>query len=496
MAHCGKRVSLVLFLQYGFPWGEGSVVILRDRSWWRGSMRRARFAAVLHLTAVLLPVGVISYVLFGWNGLPLVAISALVVLGRHASSCSYWSLRVSDLTQLGAVILAVILIGLGIASSLLLVGLALRPPLFTVGCLAIAALSLERIARMIERHDDLVLVGTPRETDQLLRDIVLHPRRRFGKTTVVTSDGTGAIRVVDVVRRNRPAVVVLGDGPERESTIPHVLAVTPADVRVVGIHQFYEYAFGRVPVEHLSPAWFMSVMHIYRRPYSRAVKRAFDVLMSGVGLLVCAPLLAVLAVLVRCSGPGPVLFRQTRLGEGGRTYQVLKLRTMVDAAEESSGAAWATSDDPRVTRIGAFLRDTRLDEIPRFRNVLRGDMSLVGPRPERPEFLDRLQRDVPFWTARHMVKPGLTGWAQLNIGYTSDAGGAAEKLSYDLYYLRHSSLWMDIVISLATIQFMALGVLSRAPRHAPRTLAAPEPVPAVQNPDASTVSSMTPGQWS
>jgi lipopolysaccharide/colanic/teichoic acid biosynthesis glycosyltransferase len=220
----------------------------------------------------------------------------------------------------------------------------------------------------------------------------------------------------------------------------------------------------------------------------------FDVVMSCVGLLVCAPLLAVLAVLVRCSGPGPVLYRQARLGEGGRTYEVLKLRTMVDAAEESSGAAWATSDDPRVTRIGAFLRDSRLDEIPQFWNVLRGDMSLVGPRPERPEFLDHLRREVPFWTARHMVKPGLTGWAQLNIGYTSDAGGAAEKLSYDLYYLRHRSLWMDIVISLATIQFMASGVLSRAPRHAPWTLA--EPAPAVQQQDASAVSSMAPGQSS
>jgi exopolysaccharide biosynthesis polyprenyl glycosylphosphotransferase len=186
---------------------------------------------------------------------------------------------------------------------------------------------------------------------------------------------------------------------------------------------------------------------LYRRPYSQFAKRTFDVTVSLVlGLLVC-PVLPVLALLVRRSGP--VIFRQVRLGEGGRPFTIYKFRTMrVDA--EANGAVWASEHDPRITPVGRFLRKMRLDELPQLWNVLRGEMSIVGPRPERPEFVAQLEAEVPFWGRRHLVKPGVTGWAQVRRGYTADAAGTGDKLSYDLWYLRHRSLVVDLAICVKT----------------------------------------------
>src|SRR5207244_8332575 len=156
-------------------------------------------------------------------------------------------------------------------------------------------------------------------------------------------------------------------------------------------------AFGRLPVRHLTPAWFMSVLHFYRRPYTRLAKRTFDTVVAGAALLAAAPLLPLIALLVKRT-PGHVIFRQTRLGEGGRQCTMLKFRTMRADAEANGHALWAEARDPRITGTGRFLRRTRLDELPQLWNVLRGDMSVVGPRPERPEFLELLQEAVPYWT--------------------------------------------------------------------------------------------------
>jgi lipopolysaccharide/colanic/teichoic acid biosynthesis glycosyltransferase len=157
---------------------------------------------------------------------------------------------------------------------------------------------------------------------------------------------------------------------------------------------------------------------------------------------------------------GPVIFCQTRLGEGGRVFTLYKFRTMrVDA--ELSGAVWAAEHDPRVTPVGRFMRKTRLDELPQLWNVLRGDMSFVGPRPERPEFLAELEAEVPFWRRRHLVKPGLTGWAQVRRGYTADAAGTGDKLSYDLWYLRHRSLVVDLAICVKTLSTVLSGFGAR-----------------------------------
>jgi lipopolysaccharide/colanic/teichoic acid biosynthesis glycosyltransferase len=152
-----------------------------------------------------------------------------------------------------------------------------------------------------------------------------------------------------------------------------------------------------------------------------------------------------------------VLYRQTRLGEGGKTFEMLKFRTMVDGAEEGGAARWAEVHDPRVTAFGGLLRRTRMDEVPQLWNVLRGEMSIIGPRPERPEFLTLLEAEVPFWTRRHLVKPGITGWAQVRTGYASDVVGTVEKLSYDLFYIKHRSLLLDLAIALMTVRTVVSG---------------------------------------
>ena len=202
--------------------------------------------------------------------------------------------------------------------------------------------------------------------------------------------------------------------------------------------------------------WFMSLLHLHQRRYSGLSKRLFDVVGAALGLLLSAPLLALISLTLRWT-EGPVLFRQVRAGQGGSLFEMYKFRTMGADAEEPGSSRWATVDDPRVTPFGRILRRTHLDELPQFWNVLRGDMSIVGPRPERPEFIEQLEAAVPHWGRRLLIKPGLTGWAQIHFGYASDVDGAAAKLSYDLWYLRHRSMLLDLAICLKTVSSMAFG---------------------------------------
>jgi exopolysaccharide biosynthesis polyprenyl glycosylphosphotransferase len=260
----------------------------------------------------------------------------------------------------------------------------------------------------------------------------------------------------EVVAETRPDIVVLAPGRNRPAAFEHLLEAAESGFRVVELAQFYEHAFGRVPVRDLTWAWFMSVLHLYQQPYTSAAKRAVDVVGAIVLIVLTLPLYPLLALLVRRS-PGPIVVRQERLGEHGRVFTMYKFRTMYADAEPPGQAVWAGVDDPRVTGAGRLMRRLRLDELPQLWNVLKRDMSLVGPRPERPEFLDQLREAVPFWTRRHLVRPGITGWAQVRRGYTADAGSTMEKLSYDLWYIRHRSITVDIAICLRTLAVLILG---------------------------------------
>jgi exopolysaccharide biosynthesis polyprenyl glycosylphosphotransferase len=271
--------------------------------------------------------------------------------------------------------------------------------------------------------------------------------RRPAFDVVGTVAGSGSAELDGVIEAQRPDVVVIADDVAYEAVLESLLTLRP-NARVAGIASFFEYALGRIPVEQITPAWFTCLLHPRQRTYSRLVKRAFDLVVAGVALVIAAPLLAVLALLTKTDGPA--FYRQSRVGERGRTFTIYKLRTMACDAE-SNGATFSLDGDPRVTGLGSFLRRTHLDELPQLWNVLKGDMSVVGPRPERPEFIASLESTIPYWSRRLLVKPGITGWAQLRCSYASDCEGMRRKLSYDLWYLRHGSLFVDLAVCFTTL---------------------------------------------
>jgi exopolysaccharide biosynthesis polyprenyl glycosylphosphotransferase len=328
--------------------------------------------------------------------------------------------------------------------------------LFTFALMLLLEAAKARIAPLRTR---VLLVGGGRSTRDLIEMLAQAGGERFAAVGVVGDETEaaaiggvpmlGGIDVLDsVVAEQKPDLVVLSVEKGRPDVFSHLAKINDPKFRIVGVPEFFEHAFGRVPIRNMTDAWFMSVLHLYQRPYSAWAKRGFDIVVALFGLLLTAPLFGVLALLVR--GSGPVFYRQTRLGEHGEHFTIFKFRTMYPDAE-TNGAVWAAQGDPRTTEIGRLLRRSRLDELPQLINVLRGDMSIVGPRPERPEFLDQLEETVPFWSRRHLLKPGITGWAQLRAGYASDSLATEEKLSYDLWYLRHQSLVVDFLICARTL---------------------------------------------
>ena len=219
---------------------------------------------------------------------------------------------------------------------------------------------------------------------------------------------------------------------------------------------FIEKLHQRIPNEHINAQWIIECQEDHTVVYNTAVKRALDIVVASVALVILLPFFALAALAVRIGSPGPIIFRQTRVGQFGQPFTMLKLRTMVQHAEQN-GAQWASKSDNRITPVGQFLRRSRLDEIPQLLNVLAGEMSLVGPRPERPEFTKTLESKIPFFVHRVLVKPGITGWAQVNSGYAATEAEAATKLSFDLYYVKNLSFAMDLRVLLRTISSFASG---------------------------------------
>ncbi|HXG02822.1 MAG TPA: TIGR03013 family XrtA/PEP-CTERM system glycosyltransferase [Candidatus Binatia bacterium] len=223
-------------------------------------------------------------------------------------------------------------------------------------------------------------------------------------------------------------------------------------IRVEDWPTFYEKQTGKILVTDLRPSWLIYSDGFVKTTLVQRVKRGVDLVGAAVGLLLTLPLMLVIAVAIKLDSRGPVLFRQRRVGQHGRIFVLNKFRSMREDAEAGSGAVWAQPDDPRVTRVGRILRKTRLDELPQLYNVLVGHMSFVGPRPERPEFVRMLQREIPFYLGRLAVKPGLTGWAQVRRAYAASVDDTLEKLQYDLYYIKNLSPFLDFLIVLDTLQ--------------------------------------------
>lgn len=208
---------------------------------------------------------------------------------------------------------------------------------------------------------------------------------------------------------------------------------------------------GKLYLDGLRPSSFIYSEGFRVKPSQQIARRIVSTLTAALGLLLFLPFFPIVLLLVRLSSPGPIFFRQTRVGMGGRNFIVYKFRTMRTDAE-ATGAKWATKNDPRVTKVGMFMRKTRLDEVPQLWNVLRGDMGFVGPRPERPEFVPWLSEQIPYFDLRHMIRPGLTGWAQVRYGYGATLAESREKLEFDLYYIKHMSLGLDLLIMFETVK--------------------------------------------
>lgn len=246
--------------------------------------------------------------------------------------------------------------------------------------------------------------------------------------------------------------------PDRRGHVPmnELLDLRMKGVQIEEATSWLERISGKIEVENLNPSWLVFNEGFRRSSVFIFLRRLFSIAISLVGLILSAPLIPLIMLAVRLDSEGPAFYTQTRMGKNGSLFKVVKFRTMRLDAEFATGPQWAGDNDPRVTRVGKFLRTTRLDEIPQLWCVLKGDMAFVGPRPERPEFIEQLSKEIPFYGVRHMVRPGVTGWAQIKYKYGSTVEDAREKLQYDLFYIKNASLGLDLLIVFQTVKTVLL----------------------------------------
>ena len=231
---------------------------------------------------------------------------------------------------------------------------------------------------------------------------------------------------------------------------------------VYDIATFYENFTEKIPVYYITDFWIIlrTFAGITEKIYSNRLKRVSDLMLAFTGFALTSPVMFLSAIAIKLTSRGPVFYKQVRVGYDDEHFEIIKFRSMTVNAE-TDGAVWAQENDPRVTLVGKFIRKTRIDELPQLWNILRGDMTLIGPRPERPEFVEQLKKDIPYYSLRHAIKPGLTGWAQVNYRYGASTEDAMEKLQYDLYYIRHLSFRLDLRIFFRTIRVMLFGIGAR-----------------------------------
>ena len=283
---------------------------------------------------------------------------------------------------------------------------------------------------------------------------IYHGAERFGHPVFgsIHTFGREQLAYIDV------SIVVIAVSARRlmEDNARELLELPLAGIEILNLGGFVEHYFKEIDIGFDCPDWFASTPSVPGNPSIFAAKRIIDIAGGVLGLLISLPLWPLIAIAIKLDSSGPVLFKQTRVGWHNRPFTIVKFRTMASDAEKN-GAQWAEPEDDRVTRVGKFLRRTRLDELPQFWNVLKGDMALVGPRPERPQFVEGLAKEIPFYEQRHLVPPGLTGWAQVRYRYGASKEDAKRKLQFELYYIRHLSLMFDIEILLRTIPMLAKG---------------------------------------
>lgn len=308
-----------------------------------------------------------------------------------------------------------------------------------------ATTSIASIRRRADRRGFKVVASVAAPGDKAVSQDALHTN---GKSITDLAVEYGVDEIVVAMDDRR------GNLPVRD-----LLDARLAGIDVIDILEFLERETGKIRVDLVSPGWLIFSPGFRRSKLRRLAKRTLDVAVCGALLAISWPvmLLVALAIKIEDGMSASVFYRQWRVGQGNNEFNVLKFRSMREDAEAGGKAVWASKDDNRVTRVGAFLRKSRLDELPQVLNVLSGQMSIVGPRPERPEFVQELQKNIPYYSERHMVKPGVTGWAQLKYSYGASEEDAIEKLQYDLYYLKNQTLFLDVMIILQTVEVVLWG---------------------------------------
>jgi sugar transferase (PEP-CTERM system associated) len=311
----------------------------------------------------------------------------------------------------------------------------------------------------------VLIVGTGSEAQGVLSDLRAddrHMREVIGFFPTAVDDETlvdgapifdRARPLTDIVSTYGIDEIVVAVREQRGGVMPmeQLLTCRTRGIRILDLAGFYERSHAEVPVDSLKASWLVYGDGFVQGPARRLAKRTFDVVTSAILLVVAAPVMLLTALAIKLDSRGPLFYRQERVGLGGRAFQCVKFRSMCIDAESDGVARWATKNDSRVTRVGAFLRKTRIDELPQLFSVLKGEMSIVGPRPERPEFVAKLKSQIPFYDLRHGVKPGVTGWAQVRYTYGASVEDARKKHQFDLYYLKNNTLLLDLQILVETV---------------------------------------------
>ncbi|MGO8986427.1 MAG: TIGR03013 family XrtA/PEP-CTERM system glycosyltransferase [Terriglobales bacterium] len=319
---------------------------------------------------------------------------------------------------------------------------------------------LVQLPLLVER---VYVLGTADRAQRLVQGLRKNPEIGVeiaswtGKLEGEVTRESVAAHLMEVVKKQKVHRVIVAMH-DRRGTIPmeELLELRMEGVKVEEATSWLERISGKIEIENLNPSWLVFNEGFRRGSAFIMVRRVLSVIISLLGLILTLPLFPLIMLAISLDSKGPVFYTQTRMGKAGRLFKVVKFRTMRHDAEAANGPQWAGNHDPRVTRVGKFLRTTRLDEIPQLWCVLKGDMAFVGPRPERPEFIEMLSKEIRFYGVRHMVRPGVTGWAQIKYKYGSTIDDAREKLQYDLFYIKNASIGLDLLIMFQTVKTVLL----------------------------------------
>jgi sugar transferase (PEP-CTERM system associated) len=346
---------------------------------------------------------------------------------------------------------------------------ALAAPFIVAFTLGWRLLWFER-GQAMGNTERMLIMGTGPTGISLARDIISRPELRLkvvgfldekgeniGKSLVNPGIIGATSDVESIVQQEKIDHVVISL-LERRGRMPvrQLLHMKFAGIRVEDAHSFFERMTGRIILEHLSPSWLILSDGFRKSALLLWAKRFMDIAVSLVALILCLPILVIAAIAIWLESGSPILFRQERTGLRGRSFEMLKFRSMFTDAE-SAGPQWAVSSDSRITKVGKWIRKFRIDELPQVINVLRGEMSIVGPRPERPHFIAMLEEQIPFYGLRHSVRPGITGWAQVKYQYGASIEETKTKLEYDLFYIKHLSIMLDLAVLFETAKVMISG---------------------------------------